>query len=116
MAWHKYTGMRQLSCRHHSRPGRYLDTSVLGVMSWCHGRHGGTSGFQALNLAFAQGGRDAVLLGFDCGGTHFFGEHPPSIAKPSPFDHLLRGWAAAAPEIAAAGMVVRNATRGGRLD
>src|SRR3546814_18856722 len=78
--------------------------------------HGGNSGFQALNLAFAQGVRDAVLLGFDLGGTHFFGDHPPSIAKTSPFEAWRSGWRAAAPEIAAAGMVVRNATRGGRLD
>src|SRR3546814_326343 len=112
----KKYGLLHITCRHHTRAKKYFDASGHGVLSGGHGMHGGNSGFQALNLAFAQGVRDAVLLGFDLGGTHFFGDHPPSIAKTSPFEAWRSGWRAAAPEIAAAGMVGRNATRGGRRD
>lgn len=94
-------------------PGQFdgtFDTSGHGIV------YGGNSGFQTLNLAFAQGVRDVVLLGFDMGGLHFFGEHPPAIAKPSPFNTWIKHFREAAPVIAAAGMRVVNATRGGRLE
>lgn len=83
--------------------------------------YGGNSGFQALNLAYIHGCCDAVLLGFDCGQepggpSHCFGEHPSACDNPRPYRRWLEHWRKAAPEIAAAGMVVRNATRGGWLD
>lgn len=108
-------GLRHIPGQHHHSAGVRFDASGQGIV------YGGNSGFQALNLAFAHGLRDAVLLGFDMGHdqgrpSHFFGEHPPSIAKPSPYAAWLRHFYAAAPEIRAAGMTVVNATRGGWLD
>jgi hypothetical protein len=109
VAARKY-GLRHIPGQHHENARKRFDASGHGVV------YGGNGGFQALNLAYVQGVRDAVLLGFDCQGKHFFGDHPPAICNPSPFADWLAHWKAAAPEIAAAGMTVRNATRGGRLE
>lgn len=83
--------------------------------------YGGNSGFQALNLAYLLGVRDAVLLGFDMGHesdepSHFFGDHPQSIRRSSPFKMWINHFNLAAPEIAAAGMTVVNASRKTRLE
>lgn len=100
-------------------PGHYdppaFDTTSEAIA------YGGNSGFQALNLAYALGMRDAVLLGFDCGqqpggASHCHGEHPSACDNPRPYKKWLDHWRKAAPEIAAAGMTVRNATRGGALE
>lgn len=102
--------------RHHdAHPKCYFDTSGDGII------YGGNSGFQALNLAFAHGFRDVVLLGFDMGHrhyekSHFFGDHPPHLMKPSPFSEWRDTFRRAAPVIKAAGMKVVNATRGGALE
>lgn len=82
--------------------------------------YGANGGFQTWNLAFADGMRDAVLLGFDMGHepgtpTHFFGEHPPECNTPRPFNDWVDNFNRAAPIAAAAGMVTRNATRVTRL-
>lgn len=55
---------------------------------------GMNSGFQAINMAYLCGARRIILLGFDCGvwdrnKTHFFGKHPDSLERPSPY-HLFR--------------------------
>lgn len=99
-------------------PGRHdgtFDASGFGVV------YGGNGGFQALNLAYALGARDAVLLGFDMGQaagqlSHCHGDHPRECDDPRPYRAWLDHWRKAAPDIAAAGMRVRNATRGGFLD
>ena len=102
--------------QHSGSARQYFDASGNGIV------YGGNSGFQALNLAYAQGCRDAVLLGFDMGQdspdgpSHFFGDHPPACDNPRPYRMWLDHWQRAAPEIAAAGMRVRNATRGGALN
>jgi hypothetical protein len=108
-------GLHHVPGRHGIDKGIYFDATGEGII------YGGNSGFQALNLAYMHGHRDAVLLGFDVGRapdqpTHFFGEHPPACANPSPFNAWLKHWRRAAPQIAAAGMTVCNATRGGALD
>jgi hypothetical protein len=92
-----------------------FDTSGQGIV------YGGNSGFQALGLAYVKGYRDAVLLGFDMGQdpggpSHCFGEHPSACDNDRPYAAWLEHWRAAAPVIAAAGMRVRNATRGGALE
>lgn len=99
-------------------PGRSagtFDASGHGIV------YGGNSGFQALNLAYVLGYRDAVLLGFDMGQQpgqpgHCFGEHPRECDNPRPYKAWLDHWRKAAPDIKAAGMNVRNATRGGALE
>lgn len=82
---------------------------------------GGNSGFQAINLAYLLGARDIVLLGFDMGHdksdkSHFFGDHPPSLYKASPYRDWIKHFNAAAPEIAAAGVRIVNASRRTALD
>lgn len=51
------------------------------------GVHGG---FQALNIALNIGFSKILLLGYDCKATpnnrHWFGNHPPPIAKNSPYN------------------------------
>jgi hypothetical protein len=78
--------------------------------------YGGNSGFQTLNLAYLHGIRRAVLLGFDMGGSHFFGEHPKGLNRNSPFKMWIDHFKDAAPEISAAGMQVINCTMGGALE
>lgn len=94
---------------------KYFDASGHGII------YGGNGGFQALNLAYVHGCRDAVLLGFDLGHApgepkHCFGDHPPEIDRPSPYRAWIDHWNKAAPWITEAGMTVRNATRGGNLE
>lgn len=101
--------------QHANTARRYFDASGHGII------YGGNGGFQALNLAYVHGCRDALLLGFDLGQaddgpSHFFGEHPAKCDNPRPYQAWLDHFRKAAPEIAAAGMRVRNVTRGGALD
>ena len=102
-------------------PGRGVETSGVHFDTSGHGIiYGSNSGFQALNLAYAQGVRDVVLLGFDMGHDpgqpkHFFGSHPSHMDNPTPFGHCIKQFERAAPIIAAAGMKVVNATRRTRL-
>lgn len=42
-------------------------------------------GFQAINLAFLAGAAKILLLGFDCKGGHWHGDHPAGINNRSPF-------------------------------
>lgn len=51
------------------------------------GVHGG---FQALNIALNMGFKKIILLGYDCkadnpNNRHWFGNHPQTIAKNSPY-------------------------------
>lgn len=41
--------------------------------------YGGNSGLQAINLATLWGATRVLLLGFDGGAGHFFGDHPPGL-------------------------------------
>lgn len=51
---------------------------------------GGNSGFQAINLAYHLGARTIILLGFDCFGSHYFGDHPKSLNNHSPFKGFIQ--------------------------
>lgn len=42
---------------------------------------GGTSGYQALNLALHLGARRILLLGYDYRGAHWFGQHPAPLTN-----------------------------------
>lgn len=86
---------------------------------WCGRRlgAGANSGFQALNLAAVAGARRIVLLGMDMhrtgGKSHWHGDHTGEMTNPS--DRMLRGCQQimdrVAPELAARGIEVLNATR-----
>ena len=77
---------------------------------------GGNSGFQAVNLAAACGARRIVLTGFDMArhaGAHWHADHRQGLTNPSA--RMLSNCAAlldaAAPELAARGAEVVNASR-----
>lgn len=59
-------------------PGLSTDQALI--------HQGGSSGYQAINLAWHFGATKVVLLGFDMGGKgkrHWFGDHPPTLMQTS---------------------------------
>ncbi len=110
----KRHGLNRVKWHNGNQSGIHFDTSGEAITS------GHNSGFQALNLAYMMGYREAILLGFDMGHdsdepSHFFGDHPGSMNKQSPYDSMIRAFEKAAPIIAKAGMKVVNASRKTRL-
>lgn len=77
------------------------------------------SGAQAMNLAMHRGARRFVLVGYDMGAVggmeHFFGSHPEPIARPTPYDQLLRNFAVIARDCERLGLPVVNASLVSRL-
>lgn len=74
------------------------------------------SAFQALGLAVLLGAARILLLGVDCrpgpaGQSHCFGDHPPELRRSSPYGDFAAAFAAAAPDLAAAGVEVINCSR-----
>lgn len=74
------------------------------------------SGFQAVNIAALMGATEILMLGFDCqrgvtGKRHFFGDHPPSIRRESPYPLFVAAWDKGAPHYEAAGVSLINCTR-----
>ena len=97
---------------------RYISGDHDAVFSAQQGyiAYGGNSGFQALNLAYLQGMRDIVLLGFDMGvgadgKTHWFGDHPREIRRPSNYSDWVRRFNLASPVIQSLGCKVVNCSR-----
>lgn len=93
------------------------------------GGHAGNSGFQAVNLAVLLGARRIILLGFDmgfgaAGEVHHHGPHrwkgPAGQALANPNETMFKIWrkgfALAAPGLAAAGIEVINCSRATSLD
>lgn len=76
---------------------------------------GGNSGFQAINFAVHCGVKKIILLGFDCmrsvGKSHFFGNHPISLERDSPYTLFAQYFKIAATELADIGVDVINCTR-----
>ena len=73
---------------------------------------GGSSGYQAANLAFLLGAERIVLLGFDNrpgprGQTHFFGEHPDNSGQQH-FRLYAKSWRSVSPVLD--GVEIWNAT------
>jgi hypothetical protein len=83
-------------------------------------RTGGNSGYQALHLSMLLGVSRVVLVGFDMhdtdGQKHWFGEHPPAIARnrnPGRWRQRLAPLAEAAAE---RGLSILNASPKSALD
>jgi hypothetical protein len=93
------------------KPGNIPDLTGSSV------RHGGNSGFQAVNLAALQGVRRIILLGFDMGCApdgrrHFFGNHADPCLNVLPaFRLFVKAFTVAAPVYRAAGVEILNASR-----
>lgn len=87
-----------------------------------HVRTGKNSACQAVHVAAHARARIIVLLGCDCaapavGPSHCFGEHDwRRNAGPSPYAEFMNGWRALAPELAARGVRVLNASPGSAID
>ncbi len=78
-------------------------------------RTGKNSGYAAINLAVHFGARRILLLGYNMGRahgkTHFFGEHPPGLHTPSPYDSFKRYFDTMIAPLTAAGVEVWNCSR-----
>lgn len=103
-------GLKHIPGQHFDAARKRFDASGQGII------YGGNSGFQAINLAYARGAREVILLGFDMGHavggqSHFFGDHPQHLIKPSPYSSWITHFNMAAPEMIKAGLTVRNASR-----
>lgn len=65
--------------------------------------YGSNSGFQQLNLAFLMGCKKFYLLGYTMGVidnvTHFFGDHPPSLQRKSPYNKFVQQFSTIQKEI-----------------
>lgn len=112
-------------------PGLSLDPARINVCG-APGPDGtsGNSGFQALNLAVLMGAARVILLGFDMGfgaGGEVHWHRPHAWRDPRTgsglhnptqrlFDRWIRGFAAALPDLARAGVSVLNASRRTALD
>ena len=86
-----------------SEPGLSFDQGVI--------HEGGNSGYQALNLAVHFGARRILLLGYDMGGRHWFGDHPASLPVQSNYRIFLDNFATLPNDLARAGVEVINCTR-----
>lgn len=85
-------------------PGISTDPAVIHT--------GSNSGFQALNLAILGGAKRILLLGYDMqatgGKAHWFGNHPGSLNRSSPYDVFRKAFCDAADQIAKLGIEVVN--------
>ena len=70
--------------------------------------HGFNSGYQAINLAYHLGYSRVILLGYDCGGSHWFGDHQTT---PNPKAKDFARWIDAFNQMDTLGMEVLNASR-----
>jgi hypothetical protein len=71
------------------------------------------SGLRGIEIAVMLGATEVLLLGFDLGGTHFFGPHPEGLKNTPPqrFDVFNRQFAGYRPK----GVKIINCTPGSAL-
>ncbi len=69
-------------------------------------RTGGNGGYQALHVAIQAGARRILLLGFDMGGTHFFGRHRDGLRNTP--DQTFANWIPRFSALAKVGAEVIN--------
>lgn len=74
---------------------------------------GSNSGLWALHVAVKLGATSILLLGYDLGGTHYFGEHPAPLknTKPHRFEQMKRQFLQYRPR----GVEIINCTPGSAL-
>jgi hypothetical protein len=102
--------------RHHEpefRGRRYSVVEVPGVER-LEGVHSGmNSGLVGVMAAVSFGAKRIILLGFDMGGTHFFGEHPTPLknTRPDRFDVFKKQFEYYRPR----GVEIVNCTEGSAL-
>jgi hypothetical protein len=94
--------------RSSSQPGLSPDNSLI--------HEGGNSGYQAINLARNFGAKRIVLLGYDMGGPHWFGDHPRELPVLSNYTIFLANFPQLAADLKREGVEVVNCTRKTALD
>lgn len=79
-----------------------------GVERFPGATSGGNSGLLAIQVAVSKGAERILLLGFDMGGSHYFGEHPAPLRNPDAkrFEVFKKQFAAYNP----AGVEIINCT------
>ena len=79
---------------------------------------GHNSGFQALNLAYLQGARKIILIGFDyrSSSNHWFGQYPGAMNNSPNMKQWIHHMEKAAPIIAKLGVEVINCSPNSALD
>lgn len=86
-----------------SHPGLSFDPAYI--------HEGGNSGYQAINLAVHFGAKRILLLGYDMGGKHWFGDHPKSLPVKSNYQIFMDNFATLPNDLKAAGVEVINCSR-----
>ena len=76
--------------------------------------YGSNSGYQVINLAYLMGYTNLILLGYDMGPgkngeLHFFGNHPPGLARASNYQAFMTEYATI--NCGKLGVRIINATR-----
>jgi hypothetical protein len=82
------------------------------------GSTGCNSGYQAINLAIQYGAGRVLLLGFDMGAGHWFGEHPApltTLQRDSDYTPFIAAFKTMLPDLADLGVEVVNCSRQSRL-
>lgn len=73
------------------------------------------AGGSALNLAFLLGASEIILLGFDFGGRHWFGDHPQPVERDAAHARHMAAIEAMAPALKDRGVAVFNCSTVSRL-
>lgn len=76
---------------------------------------GMNSAYQAINLAFLWGARRFILLGVDCRGGHWHGEHPAPLNRSLPHKQWIERFADLARDLKVEGVDVVNCSPGTAL-
>ncbi len=76
-------------------------------------RSGGNSGYAAVHVAIQAGARRVLLLGFDMGGSHWFGPHTGGLRNTD--KGTFERWIARFPALAGRGAEIINCTPGSAL-
>lgn len=96
---------------------RFIRSSAANGLSRKPGliHQGQNSTYQAINLAFLAGARKFILLGVDCHGTHWHGDHPPPLKRALPHKHWMARFADLARDLKAEGVKIVNCSPGTAL-
>jgi hypothetical protein len=71
---------------------------------------GSSSGYQAMNLAYLAGAAKLILLGFDCKGDHWHGNHPAPLNSRLPHKQWIDAMGVLARDLESERVVVFNAS------
>ena len=125
--WHAHRAVLALPALKYSiewSGNECLPPGVLKLRASGHGgietdpsaiRTGHNSGAAAINLAVHLGATRILLLGYDLsktgGRSHWFGDHPPSLRRESPYGRFAEMFHQQLPQLSELGVDVVNCSR-----